>query len=149
MGICVWSPRLDKIGNSCKGVEFCRRLVQKYPDFHLFNNLSNNLQANYDILDHYSLLTMFITAAAEGNLEKLQEMKEFVDANDGDYDNRTALHLSCANGHLETVRFLLSCGADPKKKDRWGNTALHEVKINRSKDVEKYTAIETLLQIKD
>jgi glutaminase len=23
MGICVWSPPLDSLGNSCRGVQFC------------------------------------------------------------------------------------------------------------------------------
>lgn len=23
MGICLWSPRLDALGNSCRGVQFC------------------------------------------------------------------------------------------------------------------------------
>jgi glutaminase len=24
MGICLWSPPLDKLGNSCRGVAFCK-----------------------------------------------------------------------------------------------------------------------------
>jgi len=26
-GFCIWSPRLDKFGNSVRGIEFCKRLV--------------------------------------------------------------------------------------------------------------------------
>ena len=29
MGIALWSPPLDKMGNSVRGVEFCKRLVQR------------------------------------------------------------------------------------------------------------------------
>ena len=30
MGICTFSPRLDPIGNSVRGVAFCRRLITMY-----------------------------------------------------------------------------------------------------------------------
>jgi len=30
LGICVWSPRLDKHGNSVRGVEFATRLVKTF-----------------------------------------------------------------------------------------------------------------------
>jgi glutaminase len=29
MGVCVWSPRLDALGNSVRGVEFCKQLVDR------------------------------------------------------------------------------------------------------------------------
>ena len=33
MGICLWSPPLDTVGNSVRGGEFCKQLV-KYYSFH-------------------------------------------------------------------------------------------------------------------
>ena len=30
MGICVWSPPLDKMGNRTRGVKFCQRLIETY-----------------------------------------------------------------------------------------------------------------------
>ena len=30
MGICIWSPRLDKMGNSVRGVEFCKEFIKRY-----------------------------------------------------------------------------------------------------------------------
>jgi glutaminase len=39
MGVCIWSPRLDEMGNSVKGVKFCKQLIAKNPHFHIFNNL--------------------------------------------------------------------------------------------------------------
>ena len=35
MGICIWSPPLDKLKNSVRGVQFCRELVKIY-QFHRY-----------------------------------------------------------------------------------------------------------------
>lgn len=37
-GITVWSPLLDELGNSVRGVEFCKRLVSRFR-FHTFDNM--------------------------------------------------------------------------------------------------------------
>ncbi len=43
-----------------------------------------------------------------------------IDMAAADYDGRTALHLACAEGHLNVVRLLLEhCGVSHKVKDRW------------------------------
>jgi hypothetical protein len=37
-----------------------------------------------------------------------------------DYDNRTALHIAAAEGHVEAVKFLLMKGANTHLRDRFG-----------------------------
>lgn len=44
-----------------------------------------------------------------------------------DYDGRTALHLTAAEGHINCVEFLLKhCHVPYDVRDRWGKTALEE-----------------------
>ncbi|WP_300542588.1 glutaminase A [Maricaulis sp.] len=40
-GFALWSPRLDRQGNSVRGVEFSRRLVEDYP-FHIFAGVATD-----------------------------------------------------------------------------------------------------------
>ena len=42
-----------------------------------------------------------------------------------DHHGKTALQLASHEGHEKTVKFLLDKGADVKKKDAEGDTALH------------------------
>ncbi|CAF98245.1 unnamed protein product, partial [Tetraodon nigroviridis] len=46
-------------------------------------------------------------AAAVGDVGKLKELAEKHDINQLDKENRTALHIACASGHVEVVHFLL------------------------------------------
>lgn len=52
-----------------------------------------------------------------------------------DYDNRTALHLACAEGHPDVARLLLINGADPMYKDRFGATPTDEALKNGHEDL--------------
>ena len=49
-----------------------------------------------------------------------------VDFHTGDYDNRTALHLGAAEGHLAAVKYLVARGADVNAVDRWRGTPLRD-----------------------
>ena len=39
---------------------------------------------------------------------------------------RSPMHLAAAEGHEHAVKFLLECGVDPNRPDRWGGTPLED-----------------------
>lgn len=64
------------------------------------------------------------TAVFDGNLPLLRRLLTAgVSVDAGDYDQRTALHISAAEGNLQAVRLLVEeGGAGIEVRDRWGNT---------------------------
>ena len=55
-----------------------------------------------------------------------------------DYDNRTALHLAAAEGHLDAVEFLVCHGAEVNKNDRWGGTPIRDAEAGGHRSVVEY-----------
>ncbi|KAL3911892.1 MAG: hypothetical protein SGPRY_008525, partial [Prymnesium sp.] len=77
-------------------------------------------------------------AAACGDVEVLRQLviahKKSV--NEGDYDDRTPLHIASSKGRVEAVRCLLEeLGADASPHDRWGRTPLDEAAEQGGEDV--------------
>ncbi|KAA0712074.1 Glutaminase kidney isoform, mitochondrial [Triplophysa tibetana] len=131
MGVMCWSPPLDKLGNSVRGIQFCTDLVQLF-NFH-----------NYDNLRHFAKkldprreggeqrvksVINLLFAAYTGDVSALRRFAlSSMDMEQRDYDSRTALHVAAAEGHAEVVRFLLeACKVNPVPRDRWGNTPMDE-----------------------
>eukprot|EP01120_Amphizonella_sp_Union-15-10_P002138 TRINITY_DN12293_c0_g1_i1.p1 TRINITY_DN12293_c0_g1~~TRINITY_DN12293_c0_g1_i1.p1 ORF type:complete len:409 (-),score=53.57 TRINITY_DN12293_c0_g1_i1:159-1385(-) len=78
-----------------------------------------------EIVDNLSV--WMCHAASKGSVLDLKKLiKMGGDVNSGDYDKRTALHLAASEGFLEAVKFLLSHGANPAAKDRWGHIPLDD-----------------------
>uniref|UniRef100_A0A8C9ZJM1 glutaminase n=1 Tax=Sander lucioperca TaxID=283035 RepID=A0A8C9ZJM1_SANLU len=117
MGIMCWSPPLDKLGNSVRGIQFCTvRVSQVW--------LSKKPYKRGRVKSVINLLF----AAYTGDVSALRRFAlSSMDMEQRDYDSRTALHVAAAEGHAEVVRFLLeACKVNPVPKDRWGNTPMDE-----------------------
>lgn len=140
MGFCVWSPRLDELGNSVRGIEFCKHLVDTY-NFHNYDNLTSSASRKKDprLRRNEARINTVISlcwAASEGDLLEVQHLvARGVDINGADYDGRTALHLAASEGHTNIINFLLSRKADLHPVDRWGNTPLDDARRNNHADV--------------
>ncbi|KAF1321788.1 Ankyrin repeat domain-containing protein 50, partial [Globisporangium splendens] len=77
---------------------------------------------NLGMLTH---TTAMCWAAAEGNLEIMQKLREHgANVNAADYDKRTPLHIAVSDNQLRAVEYLLQCGAETEVVDRWGRSPI-------------------------
>lgn len=139
MGICTYSPKLDELGNSVRGVEFCQRLSKQY-NVHQFDMLGDD-RSERDVSSRkfeaeFSDTVALIASASLNDQNELQRLiATGMDVNQGDYDYRTALHLAAAEGHLDAVELLLRHGAEVNPKDRWGGTPMTDAKRGNHQEV--------------
>ncbi|WP_432773313.1 glutaminase A [Francisella salimarina] len=132
-GFAIFSPRLDNNHNSVRGVEFSKRLVEKF-SFHNYDHIThcdkiNPIESRVTIESNLTL--ELIWAASNGDLSEIKRAVALgVDISKGDYDKRTALHLAAAEGHEDVVKYLIRKGANPTIKDRWGKTPLDDARAN-------------------
>lgn len=117
MGIALWSPRVDNDGNSLRGMEFCKRLVQRF-NFHHFDSLVGVVEygtkedptkeTGTKEMNPDQMVVALLFAAATGDLKSMQTLEaQSADLWAADYDNRTALHLAASEGRLNVVKFLV------------------------------------------
>ncbi|MBT4922201.1 MAG: glutaminase A [Rickettsiales bacterium] len=127
-GFAVFSPKLDAHHNSAKGVDFSKRLVDRF-NFHNYDSMAglnkkidprkNQLESSSDAILH------FIWAASQGDISEARRgISLGIDVNLGDYDKRTALHLAAAEGQYDMVEYLIKKGADVNVLDRWSNSPI-------------------------
>ncbi|KAI5610147.1 glutaminase liver isoform, mitochondrial isoform X2 [Silurus asotus] len=131
MGVMCWSPPIDRVGNSVRGVHFCQELVSLF-NFHNYDNLRHFAKKldprRLSGHERNKAVIELMFAAYSGDVSALRRFAlSAVDMELRDYDSRSALHLAAAEGHLEAVKFLTgTCRVNPHVKDRWGNTPLDD-----------------------
>ncbi|SPQ96817.1 unnamed protein product (mitochondrion) [Plasmodiophora brassicae] len=154
MGIAIYSPRLDANFNSARGVQYAQSIVARFR-FHMFDSIvtSKEFGSETNIRDprqRTADTVALLFAAAAGDIKEMQRLiGRGVALDVSDYDSRTALHLSCAEGSLECVRYivasLLGAAEDDKDgslssvpdetvlspMDRWGRTPLDDALAGR------------------
>lgn len=119
MGVCVWSPPLDSIGNSVRGLDVCRKLCKSgYFDFHMFRNVGK--ESNVDNPD--VLFALFMNATKNNDIKFINAYIKNIDINKSDYDRRTPLHVACSEGNEHLIKLFVEHGSDINFQDRWLHT---------------------------
>ena len=138
MGICIFSPRLDLVGNSIRGLEVAKEITERYL-VHLFDGTMTDTKRIDPRLPiarwRANIFAEAFWAASNGSirtLERLVSSQRNLEV--GDYDRRTPLHLASAEGHIEVVNFLLNEGVKPIP-DRWGGYPISDAKNNDHKEI--------------
>lgn len=152
--ITTYAPPLDEVGNSVRGVEFFKRLVETFT-FHSYDTVIGKRQGDRinpmndsKTLSRTSKINA-LYAAAEGDLSELQKLLlSGVSANICDYDGRSLLHLAASEGHLRIVKYLLKHHViDLEATDRWGGTPITDAINNGHTAVATYLKLHELEQI--
>ena len=139
MGVCVWSPRLDPIGNSVRGVEMAELMARTFR-LHMYDGASARREridpAVRAAQGRAREISQALRAAGLGDLRTLQRLfDDGLSLTDGDYDRRTPMHLAAAEGQVEVVRFLLDRSIDPNDRDRWGGTPLGDAEFGNHSNI--------------
>lgn len=146
MGICIYSPRLDEYGNTCHGVDFCKKLVERFK-LHIYDGLVENSNKKdprkRNVQDRAAYMMELIFAASYGDLDNTMKLHaRGVDLSIADYDKRTALHLAASEGHFAVVQYLVNYykkqGLSISPEDRWGGTPLQDALKGNHQTVAKF-----------
>ncbi|TMW59638.1 hypothetical protein Poli38472_004707 [Pythium oligandrum] len=79
------------------------------------------------------------SATKRGQLDQIKRLvPDLVHPDVQDYDLRTLIHIASAEGHLELVKYLVSCGANVNLLDRWGTSPLTEAVDFAHNDVARF-----------
>ena len=141
-GIAVYSPPLDAMGNSVRGVEFFKRLANKF-NIHIFDTLVSGLEKKKNLTKTFTeqKINKIYKYCKENNYKNLEKIMEDndsdVDINEGDYDSRTPLHIAVEEQNLESIQILINNNADPDIKDRWGMSPMEKANELKNDEIIK------------
>ena len=125
-----------KKNNHHEIVKEFEKLNMKYTEPNHLVEDPNGKTDEMAIYDDELAVIELLFAAADNNVDGIRQLiAKGVPVNAGDYDSRTALHLAAAEGHFESVEYLLSHGHPLFVRDRWGATPLDEAKREKRKKV--------------
>jgi glutaminase len=137
-GICVFSPRLDKYGNSVRGVKFFNRLAKMFR-MHIYDNsiVGNNMSKQIDTNLNKLLQLEIYECCQKGDHIRLKQLlkNDKSTVHFSDYDKRTPLHIAVDNGSIECINNLMDFGADYRVKDRWGKSPFKYAIDGGSKEI--------------
>ena len=128
-GICIYSPKLDEIGNSVRGIEFFHKLIANYR-FHIFDTLVSGLEKKKNLTnDSLNKLSKLCKACCDNNITEVKSIISSgdFDINEGDYDGRRALHIATDERNYHCIQLLLENGADYHVMDRWNMSPYKKV----------------------
>ena len=145
MGFCTWSPRLDANGNSVRGIDFCRRLVDVF-SVHNFDHLGDASRKIDPRTSRIELkarkINELIWGMRKGDLRAVQDqLEKGRTIACADYDRRTPLHLAAAENQLDVVSFFVErlkegdVSVDLNAQDRWGGTPLDDALLHGHSDM--------------
>lgn len=123
-GFALFSPPLDSMGNTVRGVKFCQKMVQVY-NFHNYDSVLNVDEKKKDPRRNGTVTTVepvltYLYAAKHGDLDYvMRHCSQGHNMLATDYDERTALHVASAEGRLDVVKYLVEkAGCIINVKDR-------------------------------
>ena len=144
-GISLFSPPLDECGNSVRGIDFCKEIVDIFT-FHHFDSMMlldndkidprKSTNSNYDEIQE-KLASDVMLAAKRGDVEMLKRLHlTGADLKKPDYDGRTPLHMAVVENQVVVVQYLLRFYPEKDRdsliKDRWGHTPIDDaIKFNQ------------------
>ena len=144
-GLCIYSPKLGRLGNSVRALEFCSEFSKLTSHrFHMYGNIKQH--SIMTVADERKQIDVqrLIAAAASGDIELINSITDLSLFQGTDYDGRTALHLACAEGQFDAAKALVAMGAGSNVQDRTGKTPLEEAK--ELEDAELISRFEELLR---
>ncbi|KAK6742471.1 hypothetical protein RB195_010002 [Necator americanus] len=135
MGIAIYSPRLDSLGNTYRGLKFAEAFIEKF-NFHNYDSLVYSDCQKMDprktvVENDLDNASRFMYAAKQGDISAMKRyLLMGLNLHHRDYDDRTALHVAASEGNLDCLNYVLSKWKEsPEPEDKFQRTPLDDAKF--------------------